>query len=682
MEAGSECGADRRNAGVGLFIDEDGGYATIAVAMALLVSVSMVFALASVQWVSSRSADVQEVADACALAGQNPVAGFSTIAQVLDACVVSLGVIGLVVLGIGLVLAVIPGAQGTAKAVTGLGRSLGDARRRFARSAARGLGTLERELPYLVVTNSASCLAANGLGGQGYVGCAIPFPQQSQSDYSALEAEVSADDLEDAAERLRAVSQRAEEAKAAADAARVQGWRADCVDDPSCLMQRAQALAELADPLNPGFDSPLRWNFGVPLARSRSYYLARFVREAATSDGIDELSNSAARKVYYLYALKALNGGHYSETPDGKVDLDLPALPRNADEVRQTAMYTDPLWPTTMEPGGRVLHATAACPGAKGAYAGNASLASQERGEVMACEVCRMDVGDMGKVAAISTSATNGYEHYWKTVVQASQVYQDARNRQVEAEQEVRKISGEGVGALERALDDLQVARPRICPPGAWGCVSVVYRQEGSTGSTGLAGVFTDEVRLPPGAALSAAVLAPDDATDQNNVLSRFFDAVRGEGFSIGGVISGLTGMWGELLVGYGSAYGSVSQEADQALDRIDGVFGGTTGSWLKGKVSAAFADAGLVPADVRLRKPVLTGTREVLDKSGYDGVAKARDLLQRMPDHGTPEEVAHALGLWAYDQIKGRSFTVAELPVPGTDWTIPLTVDLSRLEV
>lgn len=682
MGTGSGCGGRDSHWGLALFIKEDGGYATVAVAVALLVSTCMVFSLASVQWVYSRSADVQEVADACALAGQNAVTAFSTIAQAIDACVLSLGLLGLVVFGVSLVLAVIPHTQALAESVADLGKSIGQARREFARSAAKGLKRLEQRLPYLVVVNSASCLAANGLSGNGYVGCALPFPQQSQSDFSSLEVEASTTDLEDAASRLREASKRADTARGRAKELAEVAWRADSVDEPSCLRQRASWLAGLNDTLNPTYTSPDLWNFGVPLKRSRAYYAARATQEKPQSDDVNEVSNSAIRRVFYLYALKVLKEGHYQELPDGHVELSLPQLPCNTQEVKATSLYTDAIWPCTLEASGRVLHATSSCPGAKGPYAGNASLAAQDSGDTGVCEVCQMSVGDMGKVAAISTSATNGYEHYWKIVVEASQGFVEARNEEADAESEIRKISGEGIGAFEKALEELQVARPTLCPPGAWGCVSVVYRPSESTATTGLAGVFTREATIPEGAAISAAVLAPDNTASHNNVLSRVFDGLKGEGFSLGGALGNITELWGELLVGYGSTYGSVNAKATRVLDKADGVFGGTVGSWLKNKIATALGAAGLTPVDMRLRKPVLTGTHEVLTQAGYSGVEKARDLLMRLPDHGSAEEVAHALGMWGYDQIKDEKFTVAELPIPGTSWTIPLEIDLSKLEM
>ena len=102
---------------VSLFIADDGGYTTVAMAVALLVCLTLVFSAASAEWAMARSAEVQEVADASALAGSNCVAAFSTVYQVLDACVLSLGLSGVMVLGAGMVVSSIPFVQAKAPAI-------------------------------------------------------------------------------------------------------------------------------------------------------------------------------------------------------------------------------------------------------------------------------------------------------------------------------------------------------------------------------------------------------------------------------------------------------------------------------------------------------------------------------------------------------------------------------------
>lgn len=668
--------------GIGAFVDDEGGYTTVAVATALLVSLTLVFSAAAAEWTLARSADVQRVADACAMAGENSVAAFCTIAQVLDACVLSMGIVGTLISGAGLVVSCVPGTRVLGTQVLEAGKKVLDTRRRFAESSMRGLERLERALPYLIVVNSGACVAANSTDGLPYVGCAIPFPQDSQSDYSAMDDGLDAEEMIEAAEALRDATERKEAARSRADAARERGWRADCVDEPSCLRSRAATLAGLGSGSNPAYARAELWNFGVPIRRSRAYYARRLSRERPEGTGIDAVTNSRCRKAFYAYALQTVNGAWYRELPDHSVDLSLPGLPHNTAEVRATTIYTSVEWPCTSEEGrGAVLHSDLSCPGASGPYVGRASLSALEHGQVGLCPSCRMSVGDMGRVAAISTNATNGYEHYWRIVVEASEEFEEARGEEAAAEREMEEAGRRGSTLFERALDELSVPRPKICPPGAYGCVAVVGRAAGTSLPSGLTGAFLGSSELPAGVAIAAACLAPDEQTDGNNVLSRFFDGITaGEGVSVGGLLGSITGVWGRVLLAYGSGYESVSGATEELFGKIDGVFGGTVGSRLSRRLKDIVERTGFEPVDMRLRKPVLVSTEDVLDRSGNDQVARARQMIQRLPDRGTPTEVAHAMGLWVYDQIKDEKITVAELAIPGTDITIPLTIDLRSI--
>lgn len=684
MRAGSECG-DARGArwGVALFLRDDGGYTTVAVAVALLVSVSLVLCVASAEWTMARSGDVQPVADATAMAGANTVAAYVTVAQVMDACVLSMGLTGVAVLGAGLVMAAIPGVQAASPDVLDAGKSILEARTKFARSACEGLQKIEYGLPYLSVLNSASVVGANSTEGLGYLGVAIPFPQESQSDFSSLDDGASGDEVADQAERLRDATQRAEEAKERADEARRRGWEADCVDSPSCLRSRAESLAGMWGSENPHADQPEYWDFGMPIRRSRAYYAHRIEQEGPTGPELDDLTNSRARSRYYEYALDMVNGAWYMEEPDGHVGLDLPHLARNSDEVRDTWLYEDPWWPCTYdEEEGSTLHSTLECPGATGELDGFGSVASVERGDVNMCDTCRMSVVDLGQVAAITSFSAYGYECYWQKIVESAWDYREARNEQADAENDMRQAAEDGKGAFERVLDQLRVPRPKICPPGAWGCVSVVVRPGGSAVPSELTDAFLTGAELPPGAAVAAATLAPDEETEGNDVLSRFFDGLgaHDEGSPGGFVLGSVTGLWGSLLLSYGSAYEGVGDAVGGFLDRIDGLFGGTVGAWLKQKVASIMEATGLEPGDLRLRKPVLVHTGKVLSKAGLEPTGKVRDLVQSLPDHGSPAELAQAAGVWVWDEVKDRKITIAELTIPGTEVTIPITVDLQTL--
>lgn len=687
--SGSGCGTHEgghglrgAGGGISLFLTDEGGYTTIAVALAILVSLALAFSVAGVEAISARSADVQTVADSAAMAGADVVSSFTTVATVLDACVLSMGIAGVLVLGAGLVLAAIPGLQPASAEVEKVGCKIIDARRRFAAKASEGLERLEGTLPLLVVMNSASCVSANSSGQMRYTGVAIPFPQESGSDFSSLQDEADGDEVSEDADALSKATERAEEAKRRADAERTAGWYADCGSSPYCLHERAGALAGLSGAANPFYATPDAWTYGAALVRARNYYQRRIATEQPEGQGIEALTDSLARAAFYDYAYDRVMAGHYTEGEDGSVDLDLPGLPGNTDEVRGTPLYTDARWPCTQEDGKAVLHSSATCPGARGAYLGVASVSDIESGAVSLCPDCGMSVGDLGKATAASTSIDNGFEHHWRIVCESARRYQQARNEQAAAEREQKEAADKASDAFDRALDALKVDRPKLCPPGAWGCVAVVGRGEGAQIPSELTSAFLAPGELPASVALSAATLAPDDQTAENNVLSRFFDGVAsgGEGTTAGGVADGVGEMWGRLLVSYGSAYESVSGIADRVLSKTGEGENSKTLRWVRKRLAQIVSDAGFEPCDLRLRKPVLCNSQDVLSQAGYDGVGRAREFVESLPNGASPQDVARALGQEVADEVGGTTFTVAELPIPGTDLTVPLTIDLSEL--
>ena len=102
MRIGLPFGKDKHKRiklGLSMFIDDTGGITSIAFASALLVCLALVFALVSVAWVSSRAYKTQSIADAASMAGENVVAKYTTIAQVIDASILSLGLSGLLCVG-------------------------------------------------------------------------------------------------------------------------------------------------------------------------------------------------------------------------------------------------------------------------------------------------------------------------------------------------------------------------------------------------------------------------------------------------------------------------------------------------------------------------------------------------------------------------------------------------------
>ena len=104
-----------------------------------------------------------------------------------------------------------------------------------------------------------------------------------------------------------------------------------------------------------------------------------------------------------------------------------------------------------------------------------------------------------------------------------------------------------------------------------------------TTVPTELTASFLSSAELPEGAAVSAAVLAPDPSTEDNNVLSRFFESLSAGDSALGGALGGVMDLWGTLLMGYGSAYGSVAERGGAFLDSLDEVLGARSGRGSRG---------------------------------------------------------------------------------------------------
>lgn len=664
---------------LGVFLSDEGGYTSVATAVAMLLSCTLLFSAAAGGWVMSRTSEIQPVADAAAQAGENVVAAYSTIYQVVDACVLSMGLAGVLVMGTGLVMCAVPGLGSTGVDVVKEGANILDKRRDFAAQASGNLERLEGALPGLIVANSFACVEANDTANISYAGASIPFPQTSLSEFDSAD-DVDSADLERSAEELSELSDVADELEDEVDDALYEGWLADCGDSPRNMCERASTLAGMGGAENPDYPSPEGWNFGVALSRARAYYAHRLAQEGPYGPGIEAITDSCARRRFYSYALAQVRSGHYEEGEDGSVDMDLPHLPHNVAEVKLTELYSEIVWPLTKEEQGVTLHSTSACPGATGPSMGAGSLLGIDVGISNLCPVCRMNVGDMGKVAAASTSIDNGFEHYWRRVVEASEAYEDSMNELVETEKEMKGVGSEGNDAFEEALQALAVERPRLCPPGAWGCIAVVTRGGGTTTPPSLSGSFITQASLPAGAAVAGATLAPDEATRENNVLAGFFDGLHARSTLVGGVLDGVAELWGSLLIGYGSAYSSVTGAADKMFDLADSLIEGDVARWLQKRIYRTVEAAGFKPNDMRLRKPVLVNTQKILDASGSSGVGDVRRIVQRLPANPGVGDFLRVMGMEALDRIAQTDFTIADLPVPGTDLSIPLSLDISAL--
>lgn len=675
-------------AGIDLFI-EDGAYTTLSSAVVILVVLTLLFSSTAAIWSMSRAGDTQAAADSGALAGANVVASYHTAATVVDASILSLGLAGFATIGTGLVAILIPGAELAAGDMVDTGIEIIKTRNKFAKSASKGLQKIETALPYLVAARATQAVSAQDTEGATYTGTALAVPRTSESDFVALEgSEISTDVIKDTSKDLERAADELQKASEETAKAKERAWLADCggsdpasVGSCSCMWERAGSLAKLSDIENPHYASSVTWEPQVALDRAKAYYRLRLANEAPQGSSVETKAESAARKAFYTYASAEVNRAYITEDGDRTTSY-IPLLPRNTDEVRATELYTDAAWPTSTNDGKTYLHYGTSCPNyKKGTPGGLASVAAYDGQDK--CNRCHFGVSSLGAVAAPSTSIENGFEYHFDRFKDALEDYVECRNKELELMRQTEDEADRAGNAFDEAIKALSGERPRIAPPGRNGVVALAVSGAISSPDE-LNSSFNTTVRLGDRGAISAAVLAPDDATAQNNVLSRFFSTLEERSGGVAGVLDGVMDVWGRLLVGYGDIQGSADELMDEMIDDLGGSSGalGSIASWLGDTVSASVAALGLEPCDLRLRKPVLTDTANVIKSPGSDitGLSNAQDKLRSIPLGVTdPKALCEALEYQVERTISGTVFTLAEIPLPGGG-SIPLTVDVATL--
>ena len=675
-------------AGIDLFI-EDGAYTTLSSAVVILVVLTLLFSSTAAIWSMSRAGDTQAAADSGALAGANVVASYHTAATVVDASILSLGLAGFATIGTGLVAILIPGAELAAGDMVDTGIEIIKTRNKFAKSASKGLQKIETALPYLVAARATQAVSAQDTEGATYTGTALAVPRTSESDFVALEgSEISTDVIKDTSKDLERAADELQKASEETAKAKERAWLADCggsdpasVGSCSCMWERARSLAKLSDIENPHYASSVTWEPQVALDRAKAYYRLRLANEAPQGSSVETKAESAARKAFYTYASAEVNRAYITEDGDWTTSY-IPLLPRNTDEVRATELYTDAAWPTSTNDGKTYLHYGTSCPNyKKGTPGGLASVAAYDGQDK--CNRCHFGVSSLGAVAAPSTSIENGFEYHFDRFKDALEDYVECRNKELELMRQTEDEADRAGNAFDEAIKALSGERPRIAPPGRNGVVALAVSGAISSPDE-LNSSFNTTVRLGDRGAISAAVLAPDDATAQNNVLSRFFSTLEERSGGVVGVLDGVMDVWGRLLVGYGDIQGSADELMDEMIDDLGGGSGALSSiaSWLGDSVSASVAALGLEPCDLRLRKPVLTDTANVIKSPGSDitGLSNAQDKLRSIPLGVTdPKALCEALEYQVERTVSGTVFTLAEIPLPGGG-SIPLTVDVATL--
>ena len=650
------------------FHDEE-GMTTVGMVLALLVTLALVFSAGQAYRVGSASSEVQNVADAAALAAQNEVGEFMIVVRVCDAAVLSLSLTSLVATGLGVAALCTPATASASETLLKAGRDVAYARDRFAEKAADGLDRLQRLLPFLAAANAASVASANNGASSSYVALALLVPASGKKIAvdGAAELEDVAEAVGDEADEVRQAADEAERAAERANEAKRRAFEHDCGLDPSyCMYERASALAGMSGSENPLFRSVDAWSFSVALKRAQAYYPRRLAVEAPADGSVEEQARSALRKRFYAFAADEVGRGYVHEGADS-FDAWFPRLPKNTEEMRSTALYTEAAYPCTVDEEGRATaHAWAGCPAAAGSGS-LVSIAQTEAEPFAECAECGFSAASMGKVAAASSSIDNGFEYHYEAVAQAAEEYQKARAKLGPLAAEVKGRAG---GLFDRFRDVLGRAggmRIDAAPPGRFGVVAFVANTAAAAASTGFASGYVHEAgSLGARAAVSAATLLAEPSDEGRNVVSSLLDGLREKGGAAVGALGVVLDCWSGLLGAYLEGQEAVEEAVGNAVDALPFASASGLGTWAAGAFKAAVEALGLEPAKLDALKPVLVNSAHV---AGADGSSfSARFLAVKA------QAVAHPL---ASTDLFSSVITAAEAAaveaIAGLDGTIEI---------
>lgn len=586
------------------FCDES-GFTTLGSALAILLSCTLLFfGLWSARSIS-RAAGIQSVADSCALAAENEVSEFILSVRVADAMLLTMSLTGLSLVGIGTVCCCVPGAQSLGAKAIDAGRVVIEKREEVARAQEVALNAAQEALPLLAQAQAQLVHSENaetiGASSVAYVELA-PLDAPSVSCGIASASLDAAEAALEESEGIAQAAQEAEEAAKKADSALREAWLADCGAYPSsCMRERAERLAGMAGLENPMSNSPNTWTYEMALKRAREYYKIRIVEESPADASASEQMRSALRKRFYEYASKSLDEARAIEKPDGTVDIDLPILPRNTDEMKKTSLYTDEAYPVS----DGEIHGWPGC-SAIGSIDAMGSIEKLDEGAFEQCETCLFDASSLGSVAAASTSIENGFEYHYRKVAESARDYQDAKNESAKASSEAKASVSSVFDSIGAALAEAAGNRVEAYPPGRNGVLAVVVGDMQSSEGTS----FFEDPDLGSHAAISAAIVVDD--SEQNaigNLLSGVEDDI-GPPISEGGTLA--CSVWSALLSAYEKGVDGLRETVRQALDVIPLASSSGLGKWASDELLSLLDSVGLKPANTASPKAVTSNTSPV----------------------------------------------------------------------
>jgi len=215
------------------------GSTSLAVVLAIVLSLVLVAGSLQWYWTNSSSEDIQMLADSGALAAADTESKVMQTIQILDALLLTANLFGLllhcvvVVAGVVTVVTEGSGAEFFEKAVD-LDRRYCEKRKEFAQDIYKVAQALNEAAPYLVMARSGVAIqqsagSIKSFSGGSYAGVAIPFPFKGQVELTGFPADEDQllSDVETAHDANEQAATDAQAAQKEADDARAECFRLD-----------------------------------------------------------------------------------------------------------------------------------------------------------------------------------------------------------------------------------------------------------------------------------------------------------------------------------------------------------------------------------------------------------------------------------------------------------------------
>ena len=658
---------------------------TLSVVLSLLLTLSLIFSSAQVYRVNSISSRVQSVADASALAAQNVVAEYMIVVRLCDAVVLSLSLTSASACGIGIAAMCIPGGQSIGEKLLESSYRIAEARDKFSRRAVDGLNRVQKALPFLCAVEAASTAAANGTDSS-YVALALSVPSEvsdisAPTDDGALSDAL--DEAKDNASEIREQARIADDAAKDAQRAKQEAFEHDCGAYPAyCMAERAATLAGLAGSDNPLYSSVDTWSFLAAVNRAKAYYPRRLAQEAPTGSSVGEQAESALRKRFYAYACDMIAQAYAHDLGDSFVCY-FPTVPKNTSEVQDTSLYTDRVYPCTVEDGKTTLHAWDGCPNASGAQ-DSASIRDIPDDGYVPCSQCGFSRSSMGKVAAASSAIENGFEYHYACVARAAQDYRDALERARPAKSEVKRRAGGVFDAIGNLLSHAAKMRIDANPPGSNGVVVLVANTGEDSPAKGFESTFVEATgNLGARVSISAATLIADPSGEGKSVIASLTDGLKDKGSALGaaGVV---LDVWSGMLEVYAGGQEALEGAIRDGLDSVPLAGPSGLGTWAASAFSSVVEAAGFAPANLDALRPVVVNTAHVAASDEGSFSARLIELKKVAVENPLASNdpfaaLVRAVGSRASDAIESSDGTieVASFDFGGGGASIPITISL-----